>query len=162
AVTSGYTAPEILLGDPPGFTSDVYSLGVLLCRLLCDQWVVQPNSAEHVPRAPSVLAQRMTTSMLADRGAAGKRSFVRLLSGELDSIVLRCVDTDPAERYASVDELQSDLQSWLAGTPVHAHGDGIAYRFRCLVRRHAYLASAIAVATCLLVSLGVSWIWQQS
>lgn len=162
AMTPGYTAPEVLLGGATGFTSDIYSLGILLCRLLCDQWVVQSNAMQHAPKAPSAMVQRMTDSMLADRGVTGRRSLARLLSGELDSIVLRCIDVDPAKRYASVDELQSDLRNWLSGAPVHAYGHGVAYRLRCLIRRHAYLASATAVATCLLVALGVSWAWQRA
>ncbi len=161
AITSGYTAPEVLKGDATGFAVDVYSLGILLCQLLCGNFPVKLSSSRHLTNPPSTLVDRMTPSMLAARGAMNHRAIKNVLKGELDSIVLRCVQEDPGERYASVDQLRSDLQNWLSARPVSAHGDGIAYRTRCFIRRHAYLTMTLTVAILALTALGGVWLWQR-
>jgi len=161
AVTSGYAAPEVLRGDAPGFGVDVYALGVLLVQLLCGQWPVPPNAPRHVPRPPSALAAQAGPAVLAARGVGGRRALARQLRGELDSIALRCVEADPDDRYARVEDLRHDLRNWLSGRPVAAYGDGVIYRLRCLVRRHAPLAAAAGLVAVASLGFGGLWLWQQ-
>lgn len=160
AITSGYTAPEVLKGHAPGLAIDVYSLGILLCQLLCGNLPVKSSSSRYQVHSPSELVERMTPSMLEARGARNGRALKAAIKGELDSIVLRCIQEDPGDRYASVDQLRSDLGNLLSGHPVSAHGDGIAYRSFCFVRRHAYLSATLAVAFSALTVIGGVWFWQ--
>lgn len=162
AATSGYTAPEVLTGAVPGLAADVYSLGILLCRLLCGNLPVDPASPLHRLQAPGDLVARMTPSMLAARGASNGPSLRRIVRGELDSIVLRCVAEDPCDRYSGVDQLRADLRNWLSGRPVSACGTGLAYRARCFVRRNAYLSAMLAVVVAALATLGGAWLWQRA
>lgn len=168
AVTSGYVAPEVLRGDPPGFGVDVYALGVLLVQLLCGQWPVPPGSTrstqyapQHVPRPPSALAAQAEPPVLAARGVRDRRTLARRLRGELDSVALRCIAADPGDRYSSVEALQRDLHAWLRGHPVAAHGNGIIYRLRCLLRRHAPVAAAAGLVVAASLGFGGLWLWQQ-
>lgn len=162
AISSGYTAPEVLRGEPPGFGVDVYSLGVLLCRLLCGQWPVAPGAMVHEPRAPSALAAQVPQDAVAARAAGSHRALAGKLQGELDSIVLRCVDSDPARRYRGVDELQADLCNWLTRRPVSAYRRDARYRMACFIRRNVAL---VAIAFAIVLGLGATggvWLWQQS
>lgn len=165
AMTSGYTAPEVLKGDAPGLAVDVYSLGILLCHLLCGSLPVASSvpagSARQPPQAPSTLVARMTPAMLAARQAKSAAALGRQFEGELDSIVLRCVQEDPEDRYASVDRLQADLRDWLGGRPVSAYGNGLAYRARCFVRRNAYVSAMAALAAAGVLAFAGVWAWQR-
>lgn len=162
AISSGYTAPEVLRGEASGFGGDVYSLGVLLCQLLCADWPVAPGAGTHAPRPPSVLALQASGQTTAQRGASGRRGLARQLRGELDSIVLCCVATDPALRYSGVDRLQSDLRNWLSARPVAAYRRDVRYRLQCFARRNFALVSlSVAIALGVGVVAG-TWLWQQA
>lgn len=161
AMTSGYTAPEVLKGDAPGPQVDVYSLGILLCCLLCGNLPVNPASSRHRPSPPGSLVGRMTPSMLAARGAKSARALAGLLEGELDSIVLHCIEEEPDDRYDCVGRLRADLRNWLSGRPVSTYGRGPGYRLRCFIRRNAYVSAIFAVAVAGLAALGGTWIWQR-
>ena len=160
AITSGYTAPEVLKGDVPGLAVDVFSLGILLCHLLCGRLPVEPSPARHQPRAPGSLVATMTPAMLAARSTTA-RALKATLGGGLDSIVLRCVQEDPDARYAGVEQLRADLANWLARRPVSAHGSGIGYRSLCFVRRNAWLSATVAVALVAATALAGTWAWQR-
>lgn len=162
AISSGYTAPEVLRGDPPGFGVDVYSLGVLLCQLLCGGWPVQPGAAAHEPRRPSALAMQVSHDVTSARGASSGRALARQLRHELDSIVMRCIDSDPDKRYTSVESLQADLRNWLSVHPVSAYRQDARYRLACFVRRNAGLVAVTTVTFLALGSLAGIWLWQQS
>ena len=74
----------------------------------------------------------------------------RILRGDLDTIVLKALKKKPAERYATVNALDDDLQRWLEGRPVLARSDSARYRLSKFVRRHAM---AVAAATVVVASL---------
>ena len=162
AVTSGYTAPEVMRCDPPGFGVDIYSLGVLLSRLLFGQWPVSLNSSIQKPYSVADMVEQMTPSMLAERGVSNQRSMKGVVSGELESIVLHSIEADPGDRFASIDQMRTDLQNWLTGYPVASYGGGYLYRIRRFARRHAYLSATLAVAVCALIAIGSLFLWQRS
>lgn len=162
AATSGYTAPEVMAGATPGLAADVYSLGIMLCHLLCGRLPVDPASSSHQSKAPSDLVERMTPSMLAARGVSNGSALRKVVKGELDSIVLHCVSEDPCDRYPGVDRLRADLRNWLSRRPVSAHGNGLAYRASCFVRRNAPLSATLAVVVAATAALGGAWIWQRA
>ena len=65
-------------------------------------------------------------------------------------IVLKALAKEPARRYASAQALMEDLNRHLAGLPVQARGDTVAYRLRKFVQRHR---KAVAVVALLALSL---------
>lgn len=162
AMTSGYTAPEVLKGEVPGLAVDVYSLGILLSHLLCGNLPVSIMPAKHQAHSPSSLVDGMTPSMLAARAVPNSDSLKKILSGELDSIALHCIQENPNDRYESVEELREDLKNWLSGHPVSAHDTGIAYRSLCFIRRNIYLSVTVCVIVAALTIIGGSWFWQRS
>ncbi len=146
ALTPDYASPEQLLGEPITTASDVYSLGVLLYRVLAGRLPFHMRSAllpeeikelcELVPAPPSETAQRAGESY---------RVFARQLEGDLDSIILKAIAKAPEDRYGSVEQLSEDLLSYLRGFPVRAHRDSAAYRAKKFVLRNRLATAAMAL-----------------
>ncbi len=156
AVTPDYAAPEQLSGRPVGVAADVYALGVVLYELLAGQrpYRLQRDSLGALEEAILEAEVAPPSTRVADRRRA------RALRGDLDTIVLKALRKDPAERYPSVEALAADLERHLRGEPVRARPDGLAYRAAKFVRRHRWGVGATAAFTTLLaVALGVS-LWQ--
>lgn len=153
AISNGYAAPEILDGGRATFASDLYALGAVMYRLLCADLPLplQPIPARRArlpgdarPRSLVALLEHAPGSVARLRGRYRTRSLARELSGDLDAIALKCVQPDPALRYASVDALRDDLVRWLQRRPVRARDGGWGYRATRFAQRHAW-ATALGV-----------------
>ncbi|MDX1647384.1 MAG: serine/threonine-protein kinase [Longimicrobiales bacterium] len=146
-MTPRYASPEQLLGDRVGTASDVYSLGIVLYELLAG---VLPRRSEgeiddgHV----SQLRETFQRPPSPPSAACGDRR----LRGDLDTIVLKAMSTDPDQRFDSVRALGDDLERYLTGRPVSACRPSLAYRTRKFVGRNkgAVLAASLAVVALLL------------
>ncbi len=81
----------------------------------------------------------------------------RALRGDLDWIVLKCLEKDRTRRYETASALADDIGRYLDNQPVRASPPSAGYRFRKFVRRNrgAVLAGALMAAT-LLVATSVS------
>ncbi|MCP3959177.1 MAG: serine/threonine protein kinase [bacterium] len=152
AMTPDYASPEQILGKPVTTASDVYSLGVLLYLLLAGRHPFEAGGspaevlwAIHLrdPEAPSE----------AIRGS--DRKLARRLEGDLDNIVLMALRNEPERRYASADQLSEDLRRHLAGHPVSARRDTVAYRWGKLVSRHRVGVSVTAALATALLGFGL-------
>jgi len=159
--TPGYASPEQVLGEPVTTASDVYSLGVLLHRLLvggspyrtaADAPARDLEAAilEQAPRPPSQAARRMAAEAARARGERPE-SLARRLDGDLDTIVAMALRKEPERRYGSVEQLAEDIQRHLSGHPVAARPDALRYRAGKFLRRHRW--PTMAVAAGLLVTL---------
>lgn len=166
-ISASYAAPEVFRGAAPSIAIDVYALGVLLYRLLCDAWPIAPPSLIAMspidvgaPRAPSALAPACAPEAARMRGVRDPQALSRALQGDLDAIALRCVHADPAERYADVAALRADLQAWRDGAPVSARGGGLRYRAARYATRHAP-ALLVSLACVAAATAGVVVVVQQ-
>jgi hypothetical protein len=112
--TPNYMAPEQALGhgDRADQTADVYSLGAVLYAVLTGE---PPFAGETVVQTLLQVVHRTPTS---------PRSLRPELPVELESIVLKCLEKDPRQRYGSAQELGDDLQRFLEGRPVRAKALG--------------------------------------
>src|SRR5437867_9841871 len=72
--------------------------------------------------------------------------LIRELSGDLDNIILKALQKEPARRYSSAAEFAEDIRRYLEGLPVGARHDSFGYRSGKFIRRHkaAVLAAALA------------------
>ena len=163
-LTPGFAAPEQLRGEPTNIAADVYALGVLLYELLCGK---RPHGRRTDPAAMlrAVLEDTPLPPSRAvedDDPAAAARSCApaalrRRLQGDLDTIVARALEKDPAERYPSSEALRLDLERHLASEPVSARPASRAYRLRKFVKRHR-LAVTLTSLIVLAILTGAVWI----
>jgi non-specific serine/threonine protein kinase/serine/threonine-protein kinase len=95
------------------------------------------NASEQL--SPERTAPRSNTVLLSVRQ---KR---RMLSGDLDNIVLKALRKEPNRRYLSVEQFSEDIRRHLEGLPVTATPDSFPYRARKFVQRHKLGAAAVAL-----------------
>ncbi|MCB1628346.1 MAG: serine/threonine protein kinase [Xanthomonadales bacterium] len=158
-LTPAYASPEQVRGDPVGTHCDIYSLGVILYELICDQ---PPYALQAC--TPRQLMERLqhpdhpTPSQILR--ARGQRRLAGRVAAGLDAVVARAMHPLATQRYATVDALADDLRRWLLRKPVRARRPDWPYRLSCFVRRHL-LACSLAVATSLLLSSFTAVLWQR-
>ncbi|QRK11264.1 protein kinase [Archangium violaceum] len=97
AGTPNYMAPELLLGVPASPQSDIYSLGLTLYKLCTGHLPSRPS-----PKGAAVSALEQEKAL--SRGLGGD------IDADFAALILRCLAPDPAERFASADQLREDLE----------------------------------------------------
>lgn len=158
--------------------SDVYSLGVLLYELLTGATPFDidtlKNSGfdemrriirEEEPPRPSRHVSTMCAadlSTLANRHSSDSKTYSASLRGELDWIVMKCLEKDRNRRYESASSLGGDLECYLDGRSVQAVPPSIGYQLRKFATRHkTVLATTAMIAVALLVGIATS-LWYAS
>jgi len=137
-LTPEYASPEQRRGDPITTGSDIYQLGMLLYVLLTGGRPAGTRGTREGNQDRPIL--RPST-------AVGQNARLRnALRGDLDTIALKALESDPTRRYESVQHLAADVQAHLGGRPVTARPDTLAYRTGKLLRRHRWIAPGAAAA----------------
>jgi len=144
-MTPDYASPEQIRGEELTPSTDVYSLGVMLYRLLTGKQPYAITGRSVIEIEQSI---RERTAPLASEAVQDPK--VRsLLSGDLDTIIAMAMRKEPDRRYSGAAELEEDLGRYLAGEPVRARPDTFLYRARKWTRRHGLLAGSMAGMTLL-------------
>ena len=138
--TPAYMSPEQTRGEAKHVSaaSDIWSMGVMLFELLTGR---RPFEGREHDLARQVLESEPPRP----------RSLCRDLPRDLETVVLKCLRKEPAERYASAGEFADDLGRWLRGEPVRALRESWWRRLWRPIRRHpvrlgvGLLAVALAV-----------------
>ncbi len=152
--TPAYVSPEQTeLGAPQvGTRSDIYSLGVLLYELLtgCLPLVDDDTAAsaisdlsrrirEEDPVRPSLRVTQLSSTRrasIAQRYRISSTKLSEAIRGDLDWIVMRCLEKQQEHRYSTANHLRSDLERYLRDEPVVARPHRIAYVFLKFARRN--------------------------
>lgn len=181
-LTPYYASPEQIEGGLITTATDVYSLGVLLFKLLTGHlpYRLQTQTIQEVERVvlegkietPSTALSRVEevdvgegrrktrVTISPDQVSTSRATpFARLrrqVSGDLDNILLMALRREPKRRYPSVLQFSQDLQHFLAGEPVMAHKDSLTYRAAKFLRRNRVATAAAAAFLLLLISFSVT------
>jgi serine/threonine protein kinase len=147
--TLAYSAPEQLRAEQERIDvpSDLYSLGVSLHEAL-------------TLRLPFPATNAAERQRQAENGAIARpaRRGVRL-PRDLETILAKLLEPEPARRYASGDELAEDLEALLAFRPIRARPQGPGRRLLMFARRHrrTLVAAGGGLVVASALSLAVGW-----
>jgi eukaryotic-like serine/threonine-protein kinase len=177
-MTPEYATPEQVRGEPITTATDIYQLGLLLYKLLTGRAPYELSDrtcleslrviCETEPMRPATAVSR--SELEGDPEIASPRTIsaarrttpdqlCRLLSGDLEAVLLMALRKEPERRYASVSRLIDDIERYLQGRPVTAYKGAWAYRAGKFIRRHAASVTITAAAVC---TLGFSIVWHSA
>lgn len=169
-----YASPEQISGKVVTTSTDLYSLGVLLNKLLTglhpfdlsnlsfkevEKLVSEENPAPASKRF-SGLAEPNEKQRLADERGVSPQEITRKLRGDIDAIIYKALHKDPERRYASVETLITDIERYQKNLPVFAQPDTFTYRAGKFFRRHKLGIGAVAVIFFVLIGGIVTTMWQ--
>jgi serine/threonine protein kinase/WD40 repeat protein len=175
--TPAYMSPEqaMMTSVDIDTRSDIYSLGVLLYELLTSRTpfdqkellaagldgtrrIIQEDKPPRPSTRLSTMAADTLTTAARDRQTDAP-TLLHLVRGDLDWIVMKCLEKDRARRYPTANGLARDIERHLNCEPVNARPPSRLYEFQKTVRRHRVeFVAAGAVIIALAVGLGIS-IW---
>jgi WD40 repeat protein/serine/threonine protein kinase len=175
--TPAYMSPEQaqMSGLDIDTRTDIYSLGVLLYELLTG---TTPFAAETLreasyaeigriiretdPPKPSTRLRNLGPELLelARRRQISGESLQRLIKGDLDCIVMKCLEKDRTRRYETANGIALDVERHFHDEPILARPPSSAYRLQKAWRRNKVIySSAILLVLSLVAGIAVS-IWQ--
>src|ERR1700678_3434762 len=130
-----YAAPEQIAGEPVTVATDVFGLGALAYRVLTGR-APYSRSSSAVGYLLAVTQSDAEPPSRAAAAAGMDPAKANRLRGDLDAIVLKALARRPAQRYATAQDLRTDLYRHLDGVPVSARRQTAGYRSARFVRRH--------------------------
>ncbi len=151
AGTPQYMSPEQARGGeaPLDRRSDVYSLGATLYELLAGR-----------PPFTGASAVEVLLNVL-EAEPERPRALATAIPEDLETIVLKCMEKDPARRYESARAVAEELRRFLAGDPILARPASFAYRIGKKAKKNKLLTAVIVVSCLTIATLlglwGAAW-----
>jgi serine/threonine protein kinase/tetratricopeptide (TPR) repeat protein len=155
--------------------SDIYSLGVVLYELLTGTTPLDPRELQRLAYTemqriirdvdPPIPSARVSALARSDSKIASQRStefsrLHRLIRGDLDWVVMKCLEKDRGRRYETASALADDLRRQLSEEPVEASPPSRTYRIRKFARKHRVPFQIGMLIVVLLVAATAISLWQ--
>jgi serine/threonine protein kinase/lipopolysaccharide biosynthesis regulator YciM len=182
-----HTAHDVMLGTPLYMSpeqaelnnldvdarTDIYALGVILYELLTGTTPLERQRfkeaawhellrlirEEDPPRPSARLSGSASLPSVAAQRQLDPSRLTRLVRGDLDWIVMKCLEKDRSRRYDTASALASDIRRHLADESVEACPPSATYRLGKFARRHRWSMSAGVVFLALLIVGVVAATW---
>ncbi len=174
--TLEYMAPEQagFLGTDIDTRADIYSLGVVLYELLTGQRPIDVRRLKMAAMAdmirliqeedPPKPSKRLSTEATLNDVASARHTepgkLLSMLRGDLDWVVMKCLEKQRDRRYASANGLARDIQRFLADEVVEARPPSTGYRLGKFLRRHRVPVLAGATVALALIAGLTAFAWQ--
>src|SRR5439155_364276 len=143
--TLRYMSPEQALAKRVviDHRTDVYSLGVTLYELLTLEPAFGGSDRQELLR------------QIAFEEPRPPRRLNKAIPAELETIVLKAMEKNPAERYGTAQELADDLQRFLKDEPLRARRPSLVQRGQKWARRHRPVVTSVIVATAAVLAIAI-------
>ena len=147
AMTPEYASPEQVCGGEVTAATDIYSLGVILYELVTG-------------KLPYQLTQYDAKTVICEQTPPKPSAIRHSINREVDAIILKALEKDPARRYSSAAALADDIHRYLTDRPIAARPPTVTYLLGRFLARHGsrvasavFLLLAISATTALLLTL---------
>ncbi|UCG46337.1 MAG: protein kinase [Phycisphaerales bacterium] len=143
--TAAYMSPEQAAGrsDLVDVRTDVYSLGIILYRMCTGKFPYDVSGSD-----VRILDNIQHVEPVRPR------QIISRFNSDLEAIMLRALEKDPADRYQSAAQLWHDVRCWLDGLPIVARSVSSLYLLRKVISRHRYTTTVVLLLV--LIVLGFS------
>ena len=154
-LTPEYSSPEQIKNSSISVSTDVYSLGLILYKLLTGKNAhefklrtyneFEKVICETTIAKPSTVLVNSAKAIFENRNANEKK-LRKILSGDLENICLMALRKEPERRYASVEMLAYDIERYLDDLPILARKESFTYiSKKFLIRHKAAAITAISL-----------------
>ncbi|MEX2478200.1 MAG: serine/threonine-protein kinase [Gracilimonas sp.] len=147
-----YAAPEQINMGKITVATDIYAMGLVLYEMLAQQ---KPYdlSGKTLQQAEKIILNRETKKISAN----SKADLKKIDAQDLDAIVSKCLRKEAQDRYSSVQELLTDIESLQSSKPVLARKNTRIYKVRKFVGRNRVRLSLAASFLILLLTFGIMY-----
>lgn len=161
-LTPEYSSPEQIKNSKISVSTDVYSLGSILYKLLCGRQAHEFQSRsfsefervvceQNIPRPSTVIIKQneneeeLSISEICENRKTQIKKLKKLLNGDLDNICMMALRKEPERRYASAEMLAYDIERHLHSQPILARKESFAYTTQKFIARHKTAVITAAV-----------------
>lgn len=151
--TPAYAAPEQMLGNPCGVFTDVFQLGSVLYECL---------SGDTPFGDPSIDVAVLKSALNVRHSLSNDKRFPHLQRNQLSVLVKVCdkaMESNPTDRYKSVDEFRHDLQAWLNDLPISVGVERIGTKIARAYRKNRTSILSSFLVNLTLVAAGLVTVW---
>ena len=150
----GYMSPEQASGntDEIDLRTDIYSLGVMLYEMVSGR-LPYDQEGKSVPESIRAISEDAPQPLTLPDGR-------RIPDRDLETIVRKALEKEPARRYQSISAFAGDLERYLAQQPIIARPPSTVYQLRKLISRHRAAVGFAAVLLVVLVAFAGTMTYQ--
>ncbi|PAU93630.1 hypothetical protein CK503_10775 [Aliifodinibius salipaludis] len=172
-LTLGYSAPEQLETQAITTATDAYVLGILLYELLVGQhpFDLEKKGLTEIeevirttnPPLPSTKFKQLTEAKkeeISSNRCIKPAELYKILSGDLNAILMKALRKEQDKRYSSVEQLLEDLSRRRSDLPILARQDSFRYSASKFMKRHKTGFAVIAAFLVLILSFSAFYTWK--